>query len=79
MADEIAQILLKRFHSLETQRQTWESHWQEVADYVVPRKADVTKNRSPGDKRSELVFDGTAIHAAELLSASLLFRPGSER
>ena len=71
MADEIAQILLKRFHSLETQRQTWESHWQEVADYVVPRKADVTKNRSPGDKRSELVFDGTAIHAAELLSASL--------
>jgi len=71
MADEIATILLKRFGSLETQRQTWESHWQEVADYVVPRKADVTKNRSPGDKRSELVFDGTAIHAAELLSASL--------
>lgn len=71
MADEIATLLLKRFHSLETQRQTWESHWQEVADYVVPRKADVTKNRSPGDKRSELVFDGTAILAAELLSASL--------
>ena len=36
MADEIASILLKRYHSLETQRQTWESHWQEVADYVVP-------------------------------------------
>ena len=71
MADEIAQILLKRFHSLETQRQTWEAHWQEVADFVVPRKADVTKNRSPGDKRSELVFDGTAILAAELLAASL--------
>ena len=71
MADEIASILIKRLHSLETQRQTWESHWQEVADYVVPRKADVTKNRSPGDKRSELVFDGTAIHAAELLAASL--------
>ena len=43
MADEIATILLKRFASLETQRQTWESHWQEVADYVVPRKADVTR------------------------------------
>ena len=45
MADEIAQILIKRFHSLETQRQTWEAHWQEIADYVVPRKADVTKNK----------------------------------
>ena len=71
MADEVAQTLIKRFHALETQRQTWESHWQEIADYVVPRKADVTKNRSPGDKRSELVFDGTAILAAELLAASL--------
>ena len=71
MADETAQILLKRLDSLVVQRQTWESHWQEVADYVVPRKADVTKNRSAGDKRSELVFDGTAIHAAELLAASL--------
>ena len=71
MADELAQILIKQYDSLVTQRQTWESHWQEVADYVVPRKADVTKNRSPGDKRSELVFDGTAILAAELLAASL--------
>ena len=67
MADDVAVTLLKRFYSLANQRETWESHWQEVADYVVPRKADVTKNRSPGDKRSELVFDGTAILAAELL------------
>lgn len=71
MADELATILLKRFASLQNQRETWESHWQEIADYVVPRKADVTKKRSPGDKRAELIFDGTAIHAAELLSASL--------
>ena len=71
MVDELASKILRRLGSLKTQRQTWESHWQEVADFVVPRKADVTKNRSSGDKRSELVFDGTAIHAAELLSASL--------
>jgi len=53
------------------QRQVWESHWQEIADFVVPRKADVTKKRTDGDKRSELIFDSTAIQAAELLSASL--------
>ena len=47
MADETAQILLKRLDSLVVQRQTWESHWQEVADYVVPRKADVTKIDQP--------------------------------
>ena len=71
MTDVLAVQLLKRFGSLETQREQWESHWQEIADFVVPRKADVTKKRTPGDKRTELVFDGTAIHAAELLSASL--------
>lgn len=67
----LASTLLKRFASLFEQRQQWESHWQEIADYVVPRKADITKRRTDGDKRTELVFDGTAIHAAELLSASL--------
>ena len=73
MADkDLAHILLSRFGSLQTSRATWESHWQEIADYVVPRKADVTKTRSPGDKRAELIFDGTAIHAAELMSASFL-------
>ncbi|HAW74459.1 MAG TPA: hypothetical protein DCW74_01845, partial [Alteromonas australica] len=71
MADQLASNILKRFHVLFEQRQVWESHWQEIADFVVPRKADVTKRRTDGDKRAELVFDGTAIHAAELLSASL--------
>ena len=51
MADDKAIEILSRLSSLKTQRTTWESHWQEVADFVVPRKADVTKNRSPGDKR----------------------------
>ena len=68
---ELAHTLLSRFSSLENMRSTWESHWQEIADFVVPRKADVTKVRSAGDKRTELIFDGTAIHAAELMSASL--------
>ena len=68
---ELTKDLLKRFGKLVTQRQTWESHWQEVSDYMMPRKADVTKKRSPGDKRSELIFDSSPLHAVELLSASL--------
>ena len=70
-SDDLARLLNERFGSLAAQRVTWESHWQEIADFVVPRKADINKVRSPGDKRSELIFDGTAIHAAELMSASL--------
>ena len=69
--DKRAVELLNRLNQLETQRSVWESHWQELADFISPRKADITKKRTAGDKRTELVFDGTAIHAAEMLAASL--------
>lgn len=69
--DKRAVTLLKRFSSLQQQRSNWESHWQDIADFIVPRKADITKKRTAGDKRTEQIFDGTAIHAAELMAASL--------
>ena len=71
MADDLAIDIMKRFGVLETQRQTWETHWQEIGDFIIPRKADITKVRSSGDKRTEQIFDGTADMAAQLLSSSL--------
>jgi len=61
----------RRYKTLQTQRSNWEKHWQELADYMLPRKADITKKRTQGDKRTELIYDGTAVHAVELLSSSL--------
>ena len=68
---DLTKALLKRYDRLKSQRQNWETHWQEVADYMQPRKADVTKTRSRGDKRTELIFDSSPIQAVELLAASL--------
>ena len=68
---DLTKSLLARFDRLKTQRQNWETHWQEVADYMQPRKADVNKRRSRGDKRNELIFDSSPIQAVELLAASL--------
>ena len=68
---DLTKNLLKRFDRLTSQRQNWETHWQEVADYMMPRKADVTKLRSKGDKRTELIFDSSPLQAVELLAASL--------
>ena len=61
----------KRYKTLQSQRSNWENHWQQLADYMLPRKADITKKRTQGDKRTELIYDGTAIHAVELLASSL--------
>ncbi len=68
---DLTKGLLSRYEKLEGQRQNWETHWQEVADYMQPRKADVTKQRARGDKRMEQVFDSSPIQAVELLAASL--------
>ena len=68
---DLTKKLLKRFDRLTSQRQNWETHWQEVADFMMPRKADVTKTRSRGDKRTERIFDSSPLQAVELLSASL--------
>ena len=52
-------------------RSSWEEHWQEVADYFLPRKSDVNTQKTRGDKRNIKVFDSTAIHSLELLASSL--------
>ena len=68
---DLTKGLLSRFDRLQGQRENWETHWQEVADYMQPRKADVTKRRARGDKRMEQVFDSSPIQSVELLAASL--------
>ena len=67
----LARELKSNLSRLMEQRSTWESHWQECADYMQPRKAEITKERARGDKRNILIFDASAIHALELLAASL--------
>ena len=63
--------ILKRLSYLESSKQTWEVHWQEILDYVMPRKAEVTAQYAKGSKRTEKLYDSSAIHANTLLAASL--------
>ena len=49
--------LFNKYRKLVDLRSNWESHWQEIADYVLPKRADVNKERSRGDKRTELIYD----------------------
>ena len=68
---KLASELKSNLSRLMEKRSTWESHWQEVSDYMLPRKAEITKERARGDKRNIQIFDATAIHALELLASSL--------
>ena len=63
--------LVKRKGKLKAQRGTWETHWQDLSNYVLPNEADFNLSRSRGDKRTTLVYDSTGIHANEMLAAGL--------
>ena len=67
----LAKQLKDNLSRLMEKRSNWESHWQEVADLMLPRKAEITKERARGDKRHTQIFDATSVHALELLAASL--------
>ena len=71
MPNKMVDQLNRRYEKLLAQRSNWEKHWQDLADYLLPRKADITKKRTQGDKRTELIYDSTGIHSVELLASSL--------
>lgn len=66
-----AEQIIRRFEQLKANRINWEQHWQELADYVLPRKDDVYQTRMTGAKKHNKVFDSTGIHSNELLASAL--------
>ncbi len=64
--------ICERFHKIKGERSTWEQHWQELADYTIPRKNEiVNKNGTKGEKKGAQLFDNTALVSAELLAGAL--------
>lgn len=68
--DEAAKHV-ERFDKLKSERGQWESHWEEVAYYTIPRKEDILSRNEPGNKRGIELYDTTQQQAAELLAAAL--------
>lgn len=62
-----------RIHGeLKARRGLWEQQWQEIYDYIIPRRSPVIRERAHGDEDSSpLVFDNTAMVANELLAGAL--------
>jgi hypothetical protein len=63
--------LLKRYDRLKGDRTNWDQLWEELAVFLMPGKADFISKSTPGTKRAAEVYDSTAIHALQILSASL--------
>lgn len=73
MTESLGDRVVKRQEKLAADRSTWETSWQDIADYVLPRRADFNTVRTVGDQRvrPSKVFDSTPILANEMLAAGL--------
>jgi hypothetical protein len=57
--------LIRRFERARAGRSNFETTWQEIAERVLPQMSDFTSKRSPGEKRTEYMYDATAALAAQ--------------
>lgn len=65
--------LLSKFSYLEKERKNWETEWQEIADFVNPRRSNFNWNTEDRGKRTGTkIYDGTAQNALQLLADGLL-------
>lgn len=76
MADDIATQIIKRYDKLDGELGNWRSHWEEIAERVMPRyshymTANAGQQQTRGDKRTEKMFDSTAALALERFAAAM--------
>lgn len=66
-----ANELVREFELAAGNRGNWESHWQEIAERVLPRDAEFSVKSSPGQKRTDKIFDATAPLALDRFAAAM--------
>lgn len=60
-----AEDLIKQFNSLVGNRSNWETHWEEIAERILPRQVGFTGARTDGEKKMQKVFDSKPLIALE--------------
>jgi len=76
MADNFQDLrkqLMSRHKVLKTDRSSWDSHWKELSDFLLPRSGRFhLGNNNKGDKRHNNIIDSTGTRALRVLAAGLL-------
>ena len=63
--------ILEEYEDMKQTRSNWERMWQEIAEYMIPQRADFTVKQSSGEQRREKIYEGTAVRALERSAAGL--------
>lgn len=66
-----AKKIVQKFDKLKSDRVNWDSYWEELAKFVMPRKDEVYGMVVAGEKKGHNLYDSTSVHANELLASAL--------
>lgn len=62
-----------RWASLQSERASWISHWNEISNYTLPRSGRFfVEDRNRGDRRHNNIYDSTSTRALRVLGAGLM-------
>jgi hypothetical protein len=71
MPDDKATEVIERWDYLKGSRGTWETHWQQCANYVYPERSSYVTERTPGQKLMTWVYDSTPLWALDQFANGL--------
>jgi hypothetical protein len=67
------QKLQQRWSALKNERSTWDSHWREISDYLLPRSGRFfSKKVNDGGKRHNDIYDNTGTRSLRVLAAGMM-------
>jgi len=73
MAETKREQLTKLVSGLDTERQSFISHWRDIADHVLPRRPQwLLTDTNRGERRNQKIIDETGALAARALSAGMM-------
>ena len=79
--DSRADAILRKADLMVAQRATFDQHWREIAERILPRSNLFQRQQERGEKATDRVFDATATLALERFSAAMesMLTPRTQR
>ena len=71
LTDDEVKFLCDRNQELKGIRQLYEPLWEEIAEFIFPRRSGIGSKLTPGAKQTSKQYDSTASHSLNLLAASM--------
>ena len=69
--DERLEYFDSRITEAASERTEWENRWQDVNDYILPWKAGVTTEQTPGSKQTTKIYSSHPAYCANILTGGL--------